>query len=103
MPNPGIKNQNYCRVLRGSKNPRWNPGLLSYSGVHIWLRNAFGKASKCENCNRTEKVQWADKKHRGKKSKFERNRDDWVQLCVWCHKAFDGHLGPMVEWGIKTR
>lgn len=99
MPNPGLKNKNYSRLVSGTKNPRWNSGLLSYSGIHIWLRTKYGRANKCEHCGSVHKITWANVKHEPKTSKFERIREDWIQLCYPCHKKFDGHIGPMKEWG----
>ena len=59
-----------------------------YMAIHTWLRSNFGKASCCENKECTKiykKFEYALIK--GKK--YEKNRDNFMQLCRSCHKKYD--------------
>ncbi len=56
--------------------------------IHTWLRRTFGSANKCENpdCNgKVKKYTWALKKG----CKYERSRDNYMQLCRSCHAKYD--------------
>ena len=61
---------------------------VSYSGMHKWIKEHFGKAKRCENkkCPGKSKVfEWALKK--GKR--YSRHKKDYKQLCSSCHKRYD--------------
>lgn len=71
----------------GENSPAWRGDEASYSAKHIWVRNHYGPASKCENTNCEHKsvtFQWANIS-----GSYKRDRDDWQQLCVPCHKGND--------------
>ena len=64
---------------------------VGYGGLHIWVRKNLGSASKCVHCGLTEipegmkrYFQWANKSHQ-----YKRDLNDWIELCVKCHKAYD--------------
>ena len=58
---------------------------ISYKGIHMWIRNNYGKAIKCEHCGEKDKmIHWANKDHT-----YSRDIKDWVQLCVSCHRNYD--------------
>lgn len=59
---------------------------VGYYGVHSWLYTHYGKASECEQCGSTTRVQWA--KLKGKP--YERVRENFWQLCCLCHIEYDG-------------
>lgn len=57
----------------------------SYSGLHTWIRNAFGTASKCERCTVPAKIyDWANVS-----GDYRRDRSDWIELCRSCHRKMD--------------
>jgi len=68
----------------GKKNYLWkkNP---SYRAIHLWIERQLGKAKdkKCVFCNKVAQ-HWANIDHL-----YERNTDDYIPLCVKCHKRFD--------------
>ncbi len=59
-----------------------------YSSIHSWIRKNFGSAQKCEGSNCTgpsKRIEWALLK--GKK--YERKRENFIQLCKSCHVKYD--------------
>jgi len=64
----------------------------TYKAVHRWMERKYIKLSKCEFCNKNpgkakdgrNKIQWANKS-----GNYKRNREDWLCLCVSCHKKYD--------------
>lgn len=66
-----------------------NTGLIisEYQSIHRWIRKTFGKASKCEHCDVKghSKYEWALKNG----AKYEKNIDNYIQLCPSCHRKCD--------------
>jgi len=75
--------------LGGEKHPLWKGAEASYTAKHIWIRLHGGTPSKCEHCGKTEakKFEWANIS-----KQYLRQLDDWVRLCVPCHRKYDGHI-----------
>lgn len=62
-----------------------------YRDLHKWLEYHYGKATKCEKCNKKGKgreIHWALLK--GKE--YERKRENFIQLCIICHGKYDDTL-----------
>lgn len=60
-----------------------------YENIHMWLRRKYGLANKCEgkNCKKESKrIEWA--LINGKE--YGRDRDNFMMLCVKCHRLYDG-------------
>ncbi len=75
--------------LKGSANGMWLE-KPTYAAVHAWIRKEFGSADHCENskCEGKEtEYEWSNKS-----GKYLRDRKDWQQLCVPCHRKFDNHI-----------
>ena len=70
----------------GDKNPKWKGEEAGYFAKHIWANNHFGKPPFCEHCKTTARrmYHWANIS-----GKYLREREDWLRLCVPCHKRFD--------------
>lgn len=73
-----------------------------YGTIHDWVRDTFGRPDHCELCGRTEKrrYEWSSKTH-----KHLRERSDWQQVCVPCHRKYDiakGFFTPKIG-GRKFR
>lgn len=77
--------------ISGVNHYLWKGDDASYSAIHIWIKNELGPPSKCEHCG-------LDKIPKGKKRGFHwanktgnylRNTQDWLSLCVSCHKFYD--------------
>lgn len=58
--------------------------ILTYSGLHAWIKREYGRAEKCEECGSTEYVDWANVSQT-----YIKDISDWKQLCRKHHKAFD--------------
>lgn len=82
----------------GSKSSMWKGMKASYWAKHIFLKNHFGKASKCENdgcvyprynskgvlLQKPNRYHWANIS-----GKYRRGREDYMELCPSCHKRYD--------------
>ena len=85
------------RTHKGELNPNWKGGVKRsfggvscglYNTIHPWLRNNYGKATRCENkdCkNISTNYQWSKLSNK----KYEKKRENFWQLCVSCHKKYD--------------
>lgn len=65
-----------------------NDDLKLYNRIHYWLKNNYGKASKCENieCSGISKIyDWALKIN----CVYEKDRDSFIMLCRSCHLKYD--------------
>lgn len=87
------KGHEYGKATRFSKgsteaesNFQWKGDKASYAAKHIWVKYHFGKADHCENCLSKDRKMYHWSNISGN---YLRDRDDWQQLCVPCHKAFD--------------
>jgi len=71
----------------GSNSPHWRGNNVGYNGIHHWIKKNYGKSNMCENeyCPKISRgYHWANISN-----KYLRDRKDWLQLCVSCHKVFD--------------
>lgn len=72
----------------GENHHKWKADNVGYNALHSWIKNNYGKAKECENkeCEykNPKRYDWANIS-----GKYKRTRDDFVQLCVSCHKKYD--------------
>lgn len=66
------------------KHPFWKGDNVGYGALHEWVTRHRGKPKKCEFCGSTQSVQWANKS-----GEYKRNINDWLRLCVPCHRTYD--------------
>lgn len=72
----------------GENSPSWKGENICYSGKHRHIRNAYGKADRCENpdCEKiSAQFEWALKHGHD----YTRNPEDYFQLCKKCHRNYD--------------
>ena len=62
---------------------RWKGNKVGYVALHMWIRKMKGKPEICEHCGNSAK-HWANIDH-----KYRRNLEDYISLCVGCHKKYD--------------
>lgn len=65
-----------------------NTGLLRkyYKTIHAWLNKNYGRPTKCEFCEKNKnRYEWALKKC----CSYEKKIDNYLQLCVSCHRKYD--------------
>lgn len=80
---------NLSKAQSEEKNSCWKGDKVGYVGLHRWVRRHLGTPKKCENCGKDDftsnrQIHWANKSR-----KYFRKLDDWIRLCVFCHKAYD--------------
>jgi len=78
-------------IPRGANCSWWHGDMISYNGLHRWIRNNFGRPKKCEDCNvlgtlgkRNWSIDWANIS-----GNYSRERNDWKGLCRKCHIKHD--------------
>jgi hypothetical protein len=87
--------ENYRLSRLGNKNPRFGkvPSNFkvvgySYGALHNWIRRHYGKPTNCEYCMKEnlkgKRINWANIS-----GEYKRDRNDFVRLCVPCHRLFD--------------
>jgi hypothetical protein len=88
-----FERQQYCSIScgktgkrKGKLNNKWLGDDVTYVGLHAWMRKNFGKPQFCERCKRSDArmYHWANIS-----GKYVRDRNDWIRLCVPCHKKSD--------------
>ncbi len=87
-------------VYSGSNANAWKD-KVGYGGVHWWLNNKHKKKGVCENkeCEVPVgcKTQWALKPNK----KYEKVRDNFLELCVSCHRKMDNKINGFIPWNKK--
>ena len=80
----------------GEDHPRWKGGFYAaihmerseYEALHKWVRQQLGTPHRCERCGTTgltgKQIHWANKS-----GKYLQEADDWLRLCVKCHREHD--------------
>ncbi len=84
------KKMSSARVGRfiGADHPGWKGDMVSYRGMHQWVRRELGSPKRCEYCGKNNligrKIHWANKSR-----KYRRDKKDWISLCSKCHGEYD--------------
>jgi len=85
-----VTKKKISQSLKGKKkvvtNPMWKGDSVKYPALHTWMINNFGQPKECEFCRSNDRkmYHWANKTGR-----YKRDRNDWLRLCVPCHKKYD--------------
>jgi len=76
---------------QNEKHPLWKGDKVGYIWLHQWVRRKLGKANYCKHCgldkkkpNKKRCFEWANIS-----KKYKRDLNDWISLCMKCHKKFD--------------
>lgn len=80
----------YVDTLQDEKHPNWVGDRVNYFALHHWVNRKLGKAQECVYCGKSKndgRIQWASVSHKAK-----RDLDDYISLCVKCHKGYDRKL-----------
>lgn len=76
------------KAQSGKNGFHWKGDDVGYSGLHKWVRKVLGRPTICEHCKRSgltgKQIHWANKSR-----EYKRKKDDWIRLCVKCHKKYD--------------
>ena len=76
----------------GVNHWNWKGKKVSYGALHEWLYKRLGVAKKCEDCG-CSKIPFGKKRWFGWANlsrEYKRLENDWRQLCIPCHRKFDG-------------
>jgi DNA-directed RNA polymerase subunit RPC12/RpoP len=68
--------------VTGEKHWNWKGNNVKYRGLHKWVQNHLGKATKCVNdlTHKSTRYHWANISQ-----KYKRDFTDWRQLCPSCN------------------
>jgi len=73
---------------RGEKHDRWKGDDATYGAIHEWVYRHLGQPNECKRCGKNDlrksQYHWANIGHT-----YKRNKEDWIRLCVSCHKRYD--------------
>jgi len=94
------KGEKHPWMPSGEKHWSYKAENVEYGGLHQWVRKNLGSAKRCTHCGldripegMKRYFQWANRSHL-----YRRDLNDWMQLCVKCHKAYD-----MAYRKVKTK
>lgn len=91
----GYKGRNNSQISNsGELHPNWKGDNVSYFVLHKWVRKNKVKTGICLHCSFNKRTYWANKSHL-----YERNLNDWIELCSKCHHKYDSETG----WGLATK
>ena len=76
------------KYLSEENSPVWRGAKGIYRSLHRWVEKHLGHPDTCKHCGRSNLsghlIHWANKSH-----KYKRDLEDWLRLCVKCHKKYD--------------
>lgn len=76
------------RKITNEVHYAWKGGEVSYRGLHAWIRRKKGHPTQCSKCGKQSKnkriIQWANID-----GMYRRVLEDFIPLCVSCHKYHD--------------
>lgn len=76
------------KINQEENHYKWKGNDVGYGGLHRWVKKWLGKPCTCEFCGKTglkgRQIHWANKSQ-----EYKRDLNDWLRLCVSCHKSYD--------------
>jgi hypothetical protein len=85
-----------CSKLK-NKNPNWNNGGESYTGIHNWGRYNVPKPIMCQDCGKEPPRDLANISN-----EYKKEVSDWEWLCRKCHMNKDGRMNNLKLAQIRT-
>lgn len=75
-----------CLMQSEILHPRWKGIQVGYYPLHAWVYKHLGHKQECDFCGTNAKrmYHWANKS-----GEYKRILEDWIRLCVPCHKRYD--------------
>jgi hypothetical protein len=83
----------------GPTHPAWSGDDITHSGIHRWIRDHYPKTGHCERCGAAGATHYASINGHV----YTRNREDYSELCISCHRKHDWDEGRMTPRGPDTR
>jgi hypothetical protein len=69
----------------GENNPNWKGDDAGYIALHMWVYTVKTRRMRCQHCGRkSRRTEWANVS-----GEYKRDPDDFIELCLPCHRAFD--------------
>lgn len=84
IPRRTLSEAFYLGGKTGKKNGMWKGDIVTYQALHSWVNRNKQKIGICTICNEYKKTQFANIDH-----KYERNLDDFMEVCTECHRLYD--------------
>jgi len=81
---PATKQKMAAGRPRGEAHPAWKGDDVGYCALHDWVNRHGDKTGACVRCSAEGITHWANIS-----GKYLRDLDDFIELCVPCHKQFD--------------
>lgn len=75
--------------ISGENSKTWKGDNTGYTGLHIRVSKKRGEPTTCEKCGSSDenrRYEWASL------NKDYSNVDDYIRLCVPCHREMDGNM-----------
>lgn len=66
----------------------WKRNAPGYDSLHHWVIRQLGQPTTCSHCKQSD-LSGADIHWANVSGEYKKEVDDWVRLCVTCHKTFD--------------
>lgn len=83
----------------GENNHNWKGDNVGYHSLHRWVKKYKIKPKECQHCGKEKKyLELANIS-----GEYKRDINDYVYLCMRCHKIMDGNLQKFIIAGMKTR
>lgn len=68
-----------------SKPIDFSESEMNYSRLHNWVNRVKKKSGECEFCGKKNcRLEWANKSRA-----YKKDINDWIELCVMCHRNYD--------------
>ena len=76
------------KTKRRLHESNWKGNNIDYSTLHKWVYQKLGSPDICESCKisglKGSNINWANKS-----GEYKRDIEDWIRLCVKCHRKKD--------------
>lgn len=93
------KGKKYPQMARrGSSHGAWKGDHAGYQSIHIWLRGRKERTGICKRCGLRRVTHFANVS-----GLYMRDVDDYIEVCVPCHRKIDGQTLPDTPMRLAAR
>jgi hypothetical protein len=87
----------FAKGNKGRLHPQWLGNNVGYMSLHKWIANNFKKPKQCQKCGTSvaKRFEWANL------GTYNRDRKNWLYLCVTCHHHLDRLSVKLDESKVK--
>lgn len=98
--NPEYREKQKNKIMpTGEHVHNWSGDNPDYYALHSWIRNRLGSAWMCEQCGKDDessRYEWSNID-----GKYRRDLNDYIMLCVSCHRKRDNSLNLRRKKDLK--